>query len=50
MAVKNIRQMVLKEPILLPISINRLISMIGMSIKTVTNKKNKIATNVETLV
>jgi hypothetical protein len=41
---------VLNEPIKLPISIKRLISMTGITINTMSNNMNKIAINVETLV
>jgi hypothetical protein len=41
---------VLNEPIKLPISIKRLISITGIKTNTMSNNKNKIAKNVETLV
>ena len=40
----------LNEPIKLPISIKRLISMTGITINIMSNNRNKIAINVETLV
>ena len=49
-AVVKISKIVLNEPIKLPISIKRLISMTGITTNIMSNNMNKIAINVETLV
>ena len=49
-AVVKISKIVLNEPTKLPISLKRLISMTGITINIISNNRNKIAINVETLV
>ena len=49
-AVVKISKIVLNEPIKLPISIKRLISMTGIKTNKMSNNMNKISINVETLV
>ena len=49
-AVVKISNIVLNEPLKLPISMKRLISMTGIKTNIMSNNMNKIAINVETLV